>query len=199
MRLVLALAGGFALGSIPFSVWMGRRAAGVDVRQHGSRNPGAANVWRTVGRSTGILVGAADAAKGAVAVWLAWQLGLSDDLAVWAAVAAVVGHDFSPWLGLKGGKGGATTCGALACFVFPEMLMVLALWLVAGTIDRGRRFLWSLLALSACPLFELMSGRVPMPPWSGIPARSASVILASTALIVLLWTRVAPGLRRPDA
>ena len=198
MRLVLALAGGFALGSLPFSVWMGRRA-GVDVRNHGSRNPGAANVWRTVGRVTGVLVGAADAAKGAVAVWLAWLLGLPDDLAIWAAVAAVAGHDFSPWLAFKGGKGGATTCGALACFVFPEMLMVLCVWVVAGAIDRRRRFLWSIIALSACPVLELLAGRVPIPPLSGIPIRTPSVILASAALVALLWTRVAPGLRRADA
>lgn len=178
---------------------MGRRAGGVDVRQHGSRNPGAANVWRTVGRASGILVGAADAAKGAVAVWLAWRLGLPDDMAVWVAVASVAGHDFSPWLGFSGGKGGATTCGALACFVFPELVMVLCVWIVAGLADRPRRFLWSIIALSLCPVFELLAGRVAVPPFSGLPVRTTSVILASALLILLLWVRVAPGLRRTVA
>src|SRR2546426_10386159 len=60
-RFIFAVLCAFLLGSLPFSVWVGRRAGGVDVREHGTRNPGAANVWRTVGRVFGVLVGAADA------------------------------------------------------------------------------------------------------------------------------------------
>ena len=186
-RLLLALAGGFALGSLPFSVWIGRRAAGLDVRRHGSRNPGAANVWQTVGRVSGVLVGAADAGKGALAVWVAWWLGLPDELAVWAGVAAVLGHDFSPWLGFSGGKGGATTCGALACFIFPELVVVLILWIVASVLDPRRRFLWSLVTLSTCPILAALAG--------GSYRRPAPVIAAAALLVVLLWARVAPGLR----
>src|SRR5678816_2056453 len=198
-RFILALAGGFALGSLPFSVWVGRRAGGVDVRDHGSRNPGAANVWRTVGRLFGILVGAADAAKGAVAVFIAWWIGLPDDLAVWVAVAAVLGHDFSPLIAFRGGKGGATTCGALACFVLPELVVVLLIWITAALLDRPRRFLWSIVALSLCPILALVTGRLPLPFLGALPARSFSVVSAAAFLILLLWTRVAPGLRRSHA
>ena len=198
-RFIFALAGGFALGSLPFSVWVGRRAGGVDVREHGSKNPGAANVWRTVGRLFGILVGAADAAKGAVAVFIAWWIGLPDDLAVWVAVAAVLGHDFSPLIAFRGGKGGATTCGALACFVLPELVVVLVVWIAAALLDRSRRFLWSIIALSLCPILALAAGHREFPFLGALPARSFSVVLAAAFLIVLLWTRVAPGLRRSHA
>jgi glycerol-3-phosphate acyltransferase PlsY len=198
-RFLMALLGGFLLGSLPFSVWIGRRARGVDVRDHGTRNPGAANVWRTVGRVFGILTGAADAAKGAAAVFLAWWIGLPDDFAVWVGVASVAGHNFSPLLGFRGGKGGATTCGVLACFVFPELVIVLLLWVVASVVDRRRRFAWSLIALSASPLLAAATGRLPLPWLGALQPRSFSVIAAAIALVVMLWARVASGLRRADA
>ena len=195
---ILSLAAGFTLGSLPFSVWVGRAAGRVDVRAEGSKNPGAANVWRTVGRRYGILVGAADAAKGAIAVFFAGRLGVPPDLTVWAGAAAVAGHDFSPFLGFRGGKGGATTVGTLACFIFPELLAVLLLWAIAGLLDRRRRFLWSIVALSCCPLLAAAAGRAPLPWLSTLPQRAPSVVAAASLLVLLLWTRLAPGRSRFD-
>jgi len=199
LRLILVVLGGFLLGSLPFSVWVGRRAAGVDVRREGSRNPGAANVWKLAGRSFGVLVGAADAAKGAAAVWLAWWAELPDGQAVWAGAAATLGHDFSPWLGFRGGKGGATTVGALACFLFPELLVVLGLWILASFLDPRRKFVWSIASLSMLAPIAAMTGRVPLPWLGGLPTRSPSVIAAAAFLILLLWSRIASGLARPHA
>ncbi len=186
---------GFLLGSLPFSVWAGRTARGVDVRLTGTRNPGAANVWKSVGRATGVLVGAADAAKGAVAVWLAWRAGLPDDLAVWAALASVLGHDFSPLLGFRGGKGGATTVGSLACFVFPELVIVFTTWVLASLVDRRRTFAWSMIALTTLPALVLLAGRAPLPYLGGLPVRSWQVLTGCLVLIALLWARVGPVLR----
>lgn len=194
---LLSLGAGFALGSIPFSVWVARSAGRVDLRHAGSRNPGAANVWRTVGRRHGILVGAADAAKGAAAVWIASQLGVPDGLSVWAGAAAVAGHDFSPLLRLRGGKGGATTIGTLACFILPELLAVLVLWAIAGLLDPRRRFLWSLVALSCAPPLAACAWRTSLPWLGALSPRPPSVPAAAAILVLLLWVRVAPGLRQP--
>jgi len=186
---------GFLVGSVPFSLWMGRLGGVRDVRRHGSRNPGAANVWKSAGRLLGVATGALDAGKGAAVVWLSWRLGLPDEVAVWSGAAAVVGHDYSPWLGWRGGKGGATTAGMLACFLFPELLIVLLLWLAWCAIDPRRKFLGSIAAVSMTPILATMSGRLfPDAPFLP-PARPWSVVIASALLVVLLWVRVAPGLK----
>ncbi|HET6372591.1 MAG TPA: glycerol-3-phosphate acyltransferase [Candidatus Polarisedimenticolia bacterium] len=196
---LLAVLIGFLIGSLPCSLWVGRFAGGIDVRRTGSRNPGATNVWRSVGRLYGILAGLADAGKGALAVAAAWALGCPDDLAIWAGAAAVAGHDFSPWLGFRGGKGGATTLGCLACFIFPELLVVLTLWVLGLLLPRRHRFLWSLVAVSTAPLLAAASGRFAVPYLGGLPARSPSILAAGFLLMALLWVRVTPGLRQPHA
>lgn len=197
-----ALLAGFLLGSLPFSWWIARLVAGHDLRLEGTRNPGATNTWRLAGRAAGALAGILDAAKGAAAVAFAGWLGLDPSLAIWAGAAAVVGHDFSPWLGFRGGKGGATMLGVLACFIFPELLLVLLVWAVAWAALPGARFVASLAALSLAPLFALLSGRVTFPPFTLVPERPAMVVAAAAGLTVLLWARVVPGLRagrRADA
>src|SRR5262249_17457433 len=135
---------GFLLGSLPFAIWIGRAGGVRDIRRHGSGNPGAANVWKTAGRFLGGLAGALDAGQGAGAGWLAWMLGLPDERAVWVGVAAVLGHDFSPFLRWRGGKGGATMVGMLACFLFPELLVVLAGWLAWCLLAPRSKFVGSI-------------------------------------------------------
>lgn len=116
--LMLALVA-FLLGSIPFGFLIGK-LRGVDVRQHGSGNIGATNVGRVCGKTWGYLVLFLDFAKAWVAVSaltrLAFTLGWSGDaemLRVVYGVCAVLGHNFCPWLGFKGGKGVASTAGML--------------------------------------------------------------------------------------
>ncbi len=195
-RLPVALAAGFILGSIPFSIIVARIAGGPDLRRHGTRNPGATNVWKTIGPIAGVLAGAADAAKGAAAIWLAWALGLETPAAIWAGVVAVAGHNWSPFLGFSGGKGGATMLGALACVLLPELIWVLGIWMVLAFADPRRRFVWSLVALSAVPLLALMARGGYLPWVRELAPRPYSVILASALLVAMLWVRVGPGLRR---
>jgi len=107
----------FAIGSLPFGLWIGRAARGIDVRRHGSGNPGAANVFRVVGPGWGMLTLVLDVAKGWVgAALLPGPLGLgtAGQGALWplaGAAAAVAGHVASPWIGFRGGKGVATALG----------------------------------------------------------------------------------------
>jgi glycerol-3-phosphate acyltransferase PlsY len=102
----------YFLGSIPFGLILAKFFGGKDVRKTGSGNIGATNVVRAAGLLAGILTLILDAAKGAVAVFLAAKL--SNDSATWmmiAALAALVGHCFPVWLKFKGGKGVATAAG----------------------------------------------------------------------------------------
>lgn len=111
---ILLLLLGYALGSVPFGLLLARHVAGVDIREAGSGNLGAANVQRIAGTRSGLLVALLDIAKGAVAVMLAQWAGLDPAARTAVGVAAVVGHLHPAWLHFRGGKGVATACGAFA-------------------------------------------------------------------------------------
>ena len=113
MQSVIAVALGYLLGSIPFAFLL-TRSRGIDLREVGSRNVGAANVLRSAGVVPAVAVMLLDAAKGVMAV-LAARL-LSDDLVVVmaAGLAAIVGHIYPVWLGFRGGKGVAAAAGVFA-------------------------------------------------------------------------------------
>ena len=101
----------YLLGSIPFGLILGRLAGVGDVRRGGSGNVGATNVLRTGRRRLALATLILDAAKGTLAVVLATRFG--PEPAGWAALTAVAGHTFPVWLRFRGGKGVATTYGAL--------------------------------------------------------------------------------------
>lgn len=116
----LALLAAYLVGSIPFSLLIGRWVAGIDLRQHGSRNVGATNVARTLGLRWGLLALALDALKGLTPVLLLPELCLGSEnslvghLRVGCGLAAICGHMFPCWLGFRGGKGVATALGVVA-------------------------------------------------------------------------------------
>jgi glycerol-3-phosphate acyltransferase PlsY len=117
----LAIVAGFLAGSIPFGSIIGRVFFGVDLRKHGSGNIGAANAMRTIGKGGAAAVLLLDALKGylpvAIATMLAKHAGLPPatvlTLGLLAATGAILGHCFTPWLGFRGGKGVATSLGAV--------------------------------------------------------------------------------------
>ena len=108
----------YLIGSFPSAYIAGRLRKGIDIRQVGSRNMGAMNVFYKVGFATGILVLAVDIGKGAAAVALARFLGVPVIVELLAGAAAVIGHGFPPFLGFRGGRGGATCIGILI-FLMP--------------------------------------------------------------------------------
>ena len=97
---------------------MGRIAAGIDVRRAGSGNPGALNTYRQLGKRAGIFVLLVDAGKGALAIVLGQRLGVPDITLYVAAFVATIGHNFSPALRFRGGKGAAVVLGVLAVVVW---------------------------------------------------------------------------------
>ena len=130
---ILAGASAFLLGSIP-NGFLVAKAKGIDIREHGSKNIGATNVLRVLGKGPGYTVFALDALKGAAAVLLGRFLtgAQPDQLGeIIAAICCILGHSYTPWLGFKGGKGVATTAGVLLTLFQPlVLLVVLATWLV---------------------------------------------------------------------
>ena len=114
MSALLLIAGAFLLGALPFSFWLARVAAGVDLRQVGSGNPGATNVLRAAGAGPALLALILDVSKGTVPVVVAHHLEAGETVLALTAFAALLGHVLSPFLALRGGKGVATAVGALA-------------------------------------------------------------------------------------
>jgi acyl phosphate:glycerol-3-phosphate acyltransferase len=112
LTVVAVLIVAYLLGAIPFALLLTRWGRGVDVRRVGSGNPGAANVWRSIGPALGLSVLVLDCAKGAAAVMIARAVGLDRETQALAGLAVVLGHVFPPWLRFHGGKGVAAAAGA---------------------------------------------------------------------------------------
>jgi len=108
---LLIVLGGYLVGSLPFAHFVAARA-GVELRNAGSGNVGATNVWRTVGPRPAAVAFVLDVAKGVGAVILAERLTSSPATVVATGVAAVVGHVYPVWLRFRGGKGVATSLGS---------------------------------------------------------------------------------------
>ena len=109
----LFVVGSYMLGAVPSAYLVARWKRGIDIRQVGSRNVGGSNLRVPVGTWATITVGLLDIAKGALPVWLGQRAGLGDPGAILAGLAAVAGHNWSPWLGFQGGRGIATSLGVL--------------------------------------------------------------------------------------
>jgi glycerol-3-phosphate acyltransferase PlsY len=118
---------GYLLGSIPFGYIMAR-ARGIDIREHGSGNIGATNVTRTIGKGAGVFVFICDASKGLAAVQFGTLLTHHTTAEIVGAICAIVGHNFPVWLKFKGGKGIATSAGALIGLVPYPTLVAALVW-----------------------------------------------------------------------
>ena len=116
--IALAIICAYLIGSVPSGYIAGRVRKGIDIREVGSRNIGAMNVFYKVGFVEGMLVLTVDIGKGAAAVALARWLGVPMVAELLAGMAAVIGHGFPVFLKFRGGRGGATCIGILA-FLMP--------------------------------------------------------------------------------
>ncbi len=152
MPYALSILLGYLLGSIPSGYLVGR-ARGVDIRTLGSGNIGSTNVLRMLGKGPGYLVFACDALKGVASVLLVrWLLPEGGDWgAIAAAIACVLGHNFTPWLGFKGGKGIATSLGVLIALLPIVSAIVFGFWAVLFLLTRYVS-LASILAAAALPV-----------------------------------------------
>jgi len=129
MAVLLWLLASYLLGAIPTSYLAGRLARGIDLREHGSRNLGATNVFRVLGWKVAVPVGLFDAAKGFVpVVVLAPRVSDSSLFALVCGLTAVAGHVFSVFVGFKGGKGVATAAGVMLGIAPLALGAALVIW-----------------------------------------------------------------------
>ena len=155
----------YLLGSIPCGLLISK-SQGLDIREHGSRNIGATNVWRVMGKKWGLLAFVGDTAKGWLAVllgmWLAarWSVTLDlphghilppDFAGITAALGCILGHTFPVWLRFKGGKGVATSLGVILGMMPLAALIDFAIW---GVVFKVSRYvsLASIVAAGALPV-----------------------------------------------
>ncbi|MBC7345849.1 MAG: glycerol-3-phosphate 1-O-acyltransferase PlsY [Clostridia bacterium] len=150
---VLVLLGCYLVGSIPVGYLAGK-ARGVDVRRHGSGNIGMTNVARVLGTLPGLLVLAGDVLKGVGAVWLARSFG-GTPLALLGGLAVIAGHNWSVFLGGRGGRGVATSAGVLLALSPWVALSSVAVWVV-GVLTTRYVSVGSILAGISAPLFMLL-------------------------------------------
>jgi acyl phosphate:glycerol-3-phosphate acyltransferase len=153
----------YLLGSIPVAYLFGRWFCGVDIRTIGSGNVGGSNLRALSGVWATVLVGAIDICKGALPVWLGPRLGFGAPAAYAAGLAAVIGHDWSIWLGFQGGRGQACTLGVLLV-VFPYgLLWVLALLALGALLGRVASL--HALAVLTLPLLAVMTRQAGAIVW----------------------------------
>jgi glycerol-3-phosphate acyltransferase PlsY len=177
---LIALVGGYLIGSIPFGLLLTKAAGLGDIRQVGSGNIGATNVLRTGRKGLAAATLILDGLKGAVAVLVARQFLGDQDLVV--GTAAVLGHLFPVWLGFRGGKGVATGLGVLLATAWPVGLACCAVWLVAAKILKMSSAA-ALTAFAAAPLFALVLS-------------SADHALMALLIAVLVFWRHEANIRR---
>ena len=135
MNALLFILIAYLLGSIPTAVWVGKSWYNIDVREHGSKNAGATNTFRVLGKKPGIIVLIIDIIKGAIASLLPlyFYTGTIDqvvNLQIITSIVAVVGHVFPCFANFKGGKGVATSLGVIIGLHPSAALICMAVFLV---------------------------------------------------------------------
>jgi len=191
--IVIAIIVGYVFGSLPAAYLAGRLRRGIDIRDVGSRNMGAMNVFYQVGPAEATLVTLADLGKGIGAIVLVrWLLGKDlispfDFVTGLTATAAIMGHIFPVFLKFRGGKGAATTIGILI-FLMPWALPFL--FVVFGTsllITRNPTFSYSLLLI----VFPFVAGFIYVDHYD----ETLSLVFYSTGLGIFLGIQYIPRLK----
>jgi glycerol-3-phosphate acyltransferase PlsY len=178
MHPALGVVVGYILGSIPFAYLSGRLTRGIDLRQHGSGNLGATNVYRTLGWKVAAVVFICDVLKGALPVLFVMRFTVGPHLYLWAiaaGIAAIAGHAkpiFLLWRG--GGKGVATATGVFLALAPLPTLVAIATWLAVVAVT-GYVSLGSLMAAVALP--------IAIAAWVGVHATIFPVSLAIAAFV----------------
>jgi len=174
MESLLLIIVAYLLGSIPFGDVIAR-VKGIDLTKVGSGNIGATNVLRSVGRMAAILTLIGDIMKGSLAVAAARYLVNDPVIEGIAGLAAIVGHDFSIFLRLKGGKGVATSIGVLLVYSPKAAVFTILLWLTVVAISRYSS-LGALVAFGVLPVAILVAD----------PVRAKVIISVCIAVLVVL-------------
>lgn len=145
MESLVVLPLSYLLGSIPTAYLLGRLVRDADIRRLGTENVGALNAYRELGRGIGAVVLVVDTAKGACAIVIGRLLGAPDVTLYVASLLATLGHNFSPFAGFRGGKGGATVLGISAVMLWHLTAASAGAGLIVLALTRHA--VWSLTAV----------------------------------------------------
>ena len=186
--LIIAILLAYLLGSVPTAVWFGKAMYGLDVREHGSGNPGATNTFRVLGKRAGIIVMLADIIKGMLATSIAVLLlkfnFIEEQNLVTAklilGVVAVTGHIFSVFLNFKGGKGVATLLGMMIAIHYEVALLCIVVFIITLLISKYVS-LSSIISALAFPTFLLFIPRFQT-------NEPLLIIFGFFLFIVIVWT-----------
>ncbi len=137
----LLVVASYLIGGIPAAYLGGKIQRGVDIREHGNGNVGTVNAVRTLGLRSGLLVLAADAAKGAAVIGIGRYFGVSDYWMFAMAIAVTAGHNWSPYIGFKGGKGVAVIFGTSLAMI--PLLSIMAGPVVFVIYFATRSWVWA--------------------------------------------------------
>ncbi len=178
----------YLLGSVPIAYLAGRAVAGVDVRELGSGNVGASNIWQSVSKTLVVPVGLAQIAQGLGAVLLAKAVGLGPGGQAAAGIAALVANDWNPWLRLTGGRGVGQSIGVLLALA-PWALVAFIVVSLAGVAVRAIPQAVAL-ALIAAPIAAAIAGAPP-------PVVAGCAALSTIALVKRLLANGPPDATCP--
>ncbi|MBI4348031.1 MAG: glycerol-3-phosphate 1-O-acyltransferase PlsY [Elusimicrobia bacterium] len=146
----------YLAGGIPTGYLLARRLKGIDIREHGSGNPGAANVYRVVGKGAGAATLFVDALKGFFPVMLARHYYPTDyTIQILCGALAIVGHVWTIFLGFRGGKGVATSAGVFIALLPKPMLGAIGVFIL-GVALTGHISVGSMAAAGLFPIFALL-------------------------------------------
>ncbi|MFA5139760.1 MAG: glycerol-3-phosphate 1-O-acyltransferase PlsY [Elusimicrobiota bacterium] len=165
----------YFLGGVPSGYIIARRVRGIDIRKHGSGNPGTANVYRSVGRKAGLLTLAADALKGFLPVYLAIVFYPEQQaVSLLCGAMAIIGHVWTVFLNFGGGKGVATTAGVFLALLPRCMGPAAIIFFVAMGLS-GHISVGSMTTAAVFPFLALMAGSPPA--YTALAFASSSLIL----------------------
>ncbi len=188
--IVSFLLGCFA-GSLPTAYLLVKRIAHLDVRRSGSGNVGARNSYDLTGSvAVGAAVLASDVIKGVVAVWLSSMISGGAYRAMGlAGIGAVLGHNYSPWIGFRGGRGIATTMGVMLMLGWIFVPLWCMVWMIVYYVRSRNIHLGNIVACAASPwLLLFMPEQVRAPFFSASPPAAEQTVL-SLALCALIIVR----------
>ena len=182
LAIAIAIIGAYFLGSIPSAYIAGRLRKGIDIRQVGSRNMGAMNVFYSIGFISGLLVLLVDIGKGAAAIALARLLEVPVPVEFIAGAVAVIGHSFPVWLKFRGGRGGAPLIGVLI------FLMPWGLPIAFGV------FLF-LLLLTRFPTLSYSLALISFPFVAWLIYHNGNYVLYSSLMLLIPFIRYIPRIK----
>jgi len=184
---VVTVVAAYFIGGIPWGIVVARITGGPDPRTLGSGRTGGANTMRAIGFKAALVAGLLDAAKGSVSVLLAIALGAPPIVQALAALAAIVGHSRSPYIGLKGGRGVAPGWGGL--LVIQPVVAVLVLPVFLGVLVVTRISSLASLSTSAAAALGLIAA-------VALGAAAPAFIGYAIAAAALIWLFHADNIQR---